>query len=146
MKHPDQITDEHVGTLRYEQDAELYNGQFLYNEQVIDIHISVRHCDDVVDLIHFVDGRVEDISNLVPKASKAVVHDLLALKNERWLKEGEAPVAADAFYHRLLLKAVTGYANKNVDLWFSDDGMFWGHDIRVRINADGSLRTADLVG
>lgn len=64
----------------------------------------------------------------------AVVEDLLEDKNEGWLEEGESPLSAEEFRARLALAAVEIRAGGESELVLDDDGMFWGHELVVRLD------------
>lgn len=72
--------------------------------------------------------------------------DLLALKNEDWLDDGDKPVTAAKFRRSLKLTEVDVAPNGSYECIFDDGDQFSGHDLVVRGNLKSGPRDADLHG
>lgn len=146
MTHSPTIDDDVLGTLTFESDTQLYNGSLDVGGRAIDVHVSSRRCDDVRSLVDTVSSHATHIEELARNAISYAATTLVDVKNRGWLQEDEPPISSEQFERRLTLRALTAYAGKGVDLWFADDGLFWGHDVAVRVDFDGQFVDADLVG
>lgn len=74
------------------------------------------------------------------------VHNLLEIKNDCWLDEGEDEISREQFVARMRLETVSVAAGGRFDFWFADGDLFWGHSIRVSGNlAEGPAR-AEIFG
>jgi hypothetical protein len=72
--------------------------------------------------------------------------DLLSLKNEEWLDDGEKPVTPTRFRRLLKLSAIEVDARGSYEIVFHDGGLFAGHDLVVRGNLKAGPKHADLHG
>lgn len=72
--------------------------------------------------------------------------ELLDLKNSGWLREGEAPLSPEAFRVRLTPRRLTAFEDGSVEVGFNDGGLFWGHEVTLRTDADLKPVDADLEG
>jgi hypothetical protein len=72
--------------------------------------------------------------------------ELLPLKNESWLREGEAKVTAEEFAARLSLQLIRVQAEGTFEFWFDDDDMFWCHSITVDGNTTDGPTDASIQG
>lgn len=76
----------------------------------------------------------------------ALVKDMLPLKNENWLDEGDKPVTAVRFRKSLSLSEILVTSNGSYECIFDDGEQFWGHDLVVRGNLKSGPKHADLYG
>jgi hypothetical protein len=74
------------------------------------------------------------------------VQELLPLKNESWLDEGEAELTADEFKARMVLESVTVEPDGSFDFWHNDGDLFWGHSIQISGNLSEGPTRADIPG
>ncbi|MCE2924930.1 MAG: DUF2262 domain-containing protein, partial [Phycisphaeraceae bacterium] len=65
------------------------------------------------------------------------VKDMLPLKLDDWLEEGEKPVTAAQFLRRIKPASCAFHTDGDWDLSFNDGELFFGHDITVRANRTG---------
>ena len=66
------------------------------------------------------------------------IAELLALKNDTWLDEGEAEIGEADFARRMVLESVSVKEDGTFEFWHNDGELFWGHSIMVSGNlADG---------
>lgn len=57
--------------------------------------------------------------------------ELLALKNESWLDEGESAVTMSEFAARMQIESISIDVGGSFEFWFADGDLFFGHAIRV---------------
>jgi len=74
------------------------------------------------------------------------VQELLPLKNESWLDEGEVELSADEFKTRMTLESVTVKPDGSFDFWHNDGHLFWGHSIQISGNLSEGPTRADIPG
>lgn len=70
------------------------------------------------------------------RLSQRAVSDLLHVKNEFWLEEGEPEISAVDFVLRIELDSITIERDGDFEFWYNDNDLFWGHSIAV----SGSLK------
>ncbi|HEX4144629.1 MAG TPA: DUF2262 domain-containing protein [Pirellulales bacterium] len=70
------------------------------------------------------------------RISRAVLDELLPLKNDGWLIDDEEPLTAKEFLERIAISGIHVEPNGNFEFWFHDGDLFLDH----AIVASGSLR------
>jgi hypothetical protein len=74
------------------------------------------------------------------------VQELLELKNDTWLGEGETPFARERFLSRMELTSISLSDDGDFEFWHDDGDLFWGHSIQVRGNVTDGPTFADIPG
>jgi hypothetical protein len=74
------------------------------------------------------------------------VQELLPLKNDSWLGEGEAEVTAEQFKACMKLEAVTVNPDGSFEFWHNDGDLFWGHSIQISGSLSEGPTHADIPG
>jgi hypothetical protein len=77
---------------------------------------------------------------------EVAVRELLSVKNESWLEDGEGPISRDEFLARMKLESVTVRADGTVEFWHEDGDLFWGHMIKVEGNVREGCKWAGIEG
>jgi len=60
-----------------------------------------------------------------------ICEELLKLKNENWLEEGENPLTADEFISKIYLESIAFNDTDVFQMYFNDGDIFWGHAITI---------------
>jgi hypothetical protein len=95
---------------------------------------------------------VRQLDAYVARAKEHAVSELLELKNDGWLHDGEPPVSAEAFQGLMQLEGLTFYHEGSVVLYFEDgenaerSGLFCGHAIVVSMDSDDQFTRATIEG
>lgn len=76
----------------------------------------------------------------------AVIAELLQLKNDSWLDDGQKPVHQEYFLKSIQLISVDFTTNAAFDLYFDDGNLFWGHSIIVNVNSKCEIKDASIAG
>ena len=79
-------------------------------------------------------------------ARHAAVAELLPLKNEGWLEDGEPPLTAQQFSARMRLETVAVEPGPYVQLYFDDGDLFFGHTIIVTFDEANGETWAEIAG
>jgi hypothetical protein len=124
------------------QDAVL--GEFIYNRRFRRFEGRGRWCGKPVEIMLGARDQVEAREAL--KLAHEVWRDqrerdriarahaageLLKVKNERWLEEGETPVSEAQFIGQMSAQSLYFYTDGRWELEFDDGDLFWGHQINV---------------
>jgi hypothetical protein len=80
------------------------------------------------------------------KVEDFAVQQLLPIKNEHWLEEGERPLTADQFKARMSLDSISFRDGGRFEFWHHDGDLFWGHSIQVSGSIGDGLTDADIPG
>lgn len=89
---------------------------------------------------------VEWLFNSLEAVLEYCAQELLAVKNEGWLKDGETPSDATRFKQKLRLKQTDIHSDGSLTLVFLDGGLFWGHWVVVEVGPDLKFRLVTLQG
>jgi hypothetical protein len=71
-------------------------------------------------------------------------NQLLETLNQGWAEDG--PITTDEFVRRLVPDSIVVHESGYTEVYFSDDDMFWGHLVAVRIKPDGTFQEALIEG
>ena len=74
------------------------------------------------------------------------IQELLELKNDTWLDEGETPFTRERFLSRMELTSISLSDDGEFEFWHDDGDLFWGHSIQVRGNVTDGPTFADIPG
>ncbi|MGE0373555.1 MAG: DUF2262 domain-containing protein [Gammaproteobacteria bacterium] len=135
------------GAMRYDPERETYEAQPLIEGAKIDVTLKAKGSKDRETFLANTRRAWPVLAGAGIEAARAHACDeLLSLKNETWLEEGEAPIGAEAFKKRLKLDGITVHLDGACSYLFTDGDLFWGHYVSVWRNADGQFSGADLAG
>jgi hypothetical protein len=75
------------------------------------------------------------------------MNELIPIKNDGWLHEGEKPVDGKAFLGKMNYDRWAVYADGRMELSLTATySLFWGHDVEIGILADRVVDYVTLVG
>ncbi|MEQ1751250.1 MAG: DUF2262 domain-containing protein [Prosthecobacter sp.] len=74
----------------------------------------------------------------------AVQESLYQTYSDEWKSLGY--LSADQFTERIKLKSIVVDRDGSSSCWFRDGGLFLGHQIEVKIDPNGVIEGADIVG
>jgi hypothetical protein len=80
------------------------------------------------------------------KVTTCAVNELLKLKNDSWLSEGESEVSAGEFARRMVLESISLIGDGSFEFWHDDGDLFWGHAIMVSGNLTDGPNDAGIHG
>jgi len=88
----------------------------------------------------------QDKKRLVNMAKDKAADELLSVKNESWLEDGERELTPCEFKKRMKLTSITILEEGGYNFWFSDGDLFWGHEIEVMGDDDKGFYHAGIEG
>ena len=135
-----------LGKLTFEKELNWYAGAAKHAKRKLEVHISLDECDDADALISSASKWMADLGKHEPAARTFAAKKLLELKNSTWREEGEKPHTGAAFAAKLGITSVQFSADGDVDIYFADGGLFWGHTIIVSWSAKKGFKDAQIAG
>lgn len=139
-KLPKTISISGIGRFKYDD-----RGGYQARIKGIDVSLS---CEDKSE-INEVKKRFVDFFNsredIIDKAKQYCAKELLNLKNEVWLSEGEKALTKAEFVEQLELHFIQMSADGTL-IYFWDGDIFWGHEIEVEMNGEGQFISGNIVG
>lgn len=71
---------------------------------------------------------------------------LLSIKNEEWLQEGESPLDEKMFTKALKIARININADGSMSFYYNAGNLFWGHVIVVEVKSDYTFNYANIEG
>lgn len=140
------LRDDLLGELPWEDNFNWYSGELELGGTKITVTLnpddegavtaSVARAKQIVSRFEYYRSLVADFA----------VAELLELKNDTWLDEGEPKVTAANFKSKLVLESFTAYANGRVEFWHYDGQLFLGHSIEVTLDENDKCLSANIAG
>lgn len=91
----------------------------------------------------------EKIEKLIPKLidiENQMIEEMLAIKNESWLEEGDNELSKDEFQKEIKLYGVNTYEDGSAEIYYKANDLFWGHEIQTSINNEQKYESSTIVG
>ena len=157
------VSDDHIYINRYGKTFDVYSGELMGDCPVTFICTDVGGrktiCADDENVFNIADAvrafqsgsmassgkrmfSPEGFCELVTKkymqfiARLYAAENMLSLKNNEWLGEGEQPIDMETFMERIRLQGIEPCRNGDLKLWCDAGDMFSGHSIAVRLDPD----------
>ncbi len=88
----------------------------------------------------------EKLVQNLDEIERAMIVELLPLKNDVWLEEDEKEITAKAFKKEVKVDLITIYDEGHPTIYFNANDLFGGHDIEVRFDENHEFEGANIVG
>jgi len=143
-------TDSLNGTVNGEPYSTVMN---TYESEItmFDKAISLRFDPDEleIELSQFI-SKVENNINWIQEnkkvINKAIIREMLSLKNEVWLDENESIVGEKEFLKRIFIADITFFDDSSFEIYYNDGDLFWGHVIIVCVTNELHIDEIKLGG
>lgn len=145
MGLPDR-NDEILGALRHDPDLNWYEGRWAAATGPVLIKLQLDEDGRIEPALARARRVLPDLATFAAAAADHAVAELLELKNESWLAEGEEPVTPEEFRLRMRLSGIVFDQDGEVTFYHEDGDLFWGHSIEVAMDAEGDFHHADIPG
>ncbi|MFN6460867.1 MAG: DUF2262 domain-containing protein [Nostoc sp. DedVER02] len=144
MNYPD-IKDEILGYLRYNSELDWYESQLFFYETQLSISLSIDDNDNVESALNRASSVIPELKDYAKRAKEYAVEQLLNLKNETWLDEGEA-LTSEKFKSRMTLEALVFCPEGKVEFYYNDGNLFFGHYILIKMDKYNYFVDASIHG
>jgi len=136
-----------LGPMRFDEQLNWFEGVFTPRDgQSIQISISLDATESDEAALAEASELLPVLSNLLGAAKQFACDQLLALKNDKWLQEGESPLRPQDFIALLGIESIGFYAEQECELSFRDGDMFWGHTVLLSWNPAEGFGGASIAG
>jgi hypothetical protein len=146
LQEPVVVEDSRLGKFVLDRSLNWFVGRPLWGGKQVRLNLSIDEGDTIertlVVATQLWDSEVEWNTKVI----ECVIQDLLPLKNDAWLEEGETELNADHFRMRIQLESITVYPDGAFEFWYDDGDLFLGHSIMVGGSLDGDLDGAGIHG
>lgn len=123
--------DRVLGELTWNRKYGWFEGKAIWNGRRAKVRLSTSAPESFYAVKDLACKLWDDEDSLVPRIEQCVLAELLELKNDTWLEDGEKPLTAKQFLRRMVLESITVQEDGGWYFWYDDGYLFWGHSIRV---------------
>ncbi len=132
LQEPVRFEDRQFGWFTLERRGGLFEGRALWGEEEVTLYVHSDDGEKAKEALAFARQLFEHQADWTRKVQDCAVKELLEVKNEAWLEEGESAVSAEAFRRRMILDSISIRPDGELEFSFLDGDLFWGHTIVVR--------------
>ncbi|MEA3062602.1 MAG: hypothetical protein QOJ94_2383 [Sphingomonadales bacterium] len=146
IANPPPIVDPALGEFRYDATCERYAAQCRWGACAVELSIATGENGAFGDALAVARALWAEPDRWTEDLRRRLISELLPLKNDVWLEEGEAPLSPDEFWHRAVLQGISVEDGGHFTFWFDDGDMFWRHAIEARGSLDEGVTEVMLAG
>jgi len=146
LQKPVVVSTARFGELFLDGTVEWFEGEADWNRESVRINFHSDNLDTLDNLLRTAEALWDDQVEWKRKVEDFAVKELLPLKNEYWLSEGEKALTPDEFKARMSLQSVSIFSDGEFEFWHDDGDLFWGHSIQISGSLKDGPTRADIPG
>lgn len=146
LQRPVTLRDPFFGQVTLDRRLDSWEASVEWNGKVVRASFNSENESDPVPALNVARKFWADEAGWDRRVREFAVQELLNLKNESWLSEGERELSSDEFKARMTLESIALYPDGSFEFWHHDGGLFWGHSILVSGSLDEGPTNADIPG
>ncbi len=146
LNEPLSYHDGKLGTFLLDRRLNRFEGDVSWNGQAVTLILSASKGQSPESAATVAHQLWESSGTWNENVYECAIRHLLKLKNDVWLQSDEPEITGDSFRARLKLQNIVVTRNDEIEFWFDDGDLFWGHAICVRGNLAEGMISAGLEG
>jgi hypothetical protein len=146
LQKPVIIATARFGDVVLDRYSESFEGKGKWNDNIIDVSFPVGDSGSIEEALAAAESLWADQRAWKQRVEEFAVKELLSLKNDVWLRDGEPPLTATEFTKRMSLQSISVSTDGNLEFWYDDGDLFWDHAIAIRGNVQDGLTRAVIEG
>lgn len=146
LRKPVIIPTTRFGDLTLDRSIGWFEGEVEWNGKSIRITFHSDENQDISQGLEVAEKLWNDQMSWNQKVNDYAIKELLPLKNDNWLDDGEAPLTKKQFKSHMTLRSVSIYPDGDFEFWHDDGDMFGGHLIQISGSLEDGLTQADIPG
>ncbi|MBP9165342.1 MAG: DUF2262 domain-containing protein [Leptospiraceae bacterium] len=140
------FTDSFFGKFTLDRRVDWWETKYKWKEKEISLNVSAE-TEEKEKVIEYAKQICLNQNYWTDKVELCAVKNLLDVKNSSWLEENELDLTENEFRKRLTLESIIVKDLGDIEFWFNDGDLFWGHSILVRGNLlTGEASYAEIYG
>jgi hypothetical protein len=146
LRQPVVISTEQFGDLLLNREVDWFEGKIDWNGETVIINLEKGEDGGIDAAIQTANVLLSDQATWKRRIDEFAVTELLPLKNESWLDDGEVKLTAKDFKTRMELLSITVGDDGRFEFWHDDGELFCGHSIQIKGNLEDGPTDADIPG
>lgn len=138
--------DARFGTLALDRRLPAWLGRVPWAGDTIDLYLTAADEDSLRAALEVARALWDDEAAWSERIRAFAVEQLLPMKNEGWLDDGEEPLTPARFLARMRLEVIAVEVDGSFTFWHKDGDMFAGHSILVTGTLRDGPTHADIAG
>jgi len=143
---PVQITDSPFGVLTLDKRVDWFEGSAEWCGNAIRLTISLDENGNPRRALEVARRIWDEMATWKEKVDAYAVSELLSLRNENWLDEGDDEITPQGFIDAMQLESISVYPDGEFEFWHNDGDLFFGHSIQICGSLEEGLTDADIPG
>ncbi len=140
------IQDEIIGTLTFNERYQWFETKYQAQGNAFEIYIDIDNRAATLEILPLVRAVLSRLATIDGAMREFAAAQLLELKNESWLDEGEAELTKTDFTTRMAIETISFNEDGEYEIWYGDGDLFWGHSITISVNRNGQPERANING
>lgn len=136
--------DERFGTLWEDDHHESWDGEADWDGVGIDLSLEAATDEELDDALRTAHALWDQQDLWGERLESFAVQELLPLKNDFWLADGERPLTEEQFRRRMALSSITILPGGKFIFWYYDGELFLDHAIEITGNLVDGPTGADI--
>jgi hypothetical protein len=143
---PVQFSDPQFGLFKLNKRVNWFEGQAEWCGVSVSLALKLDHSNNPDPVLQTARELWKAMEAWRQEVNAFAVSQLLDLKNDTWLADGEEEVTAQRFVETMRLEAISVYPDGRFVFWHNDGNLFWGHSIQISGSLSQGLTDADIPG
>jgi hypothetical protein len=140
---PVRIVDPTFGQFELNKRFHMFEGIVDFGGENIKLKLDGRNLDRCFEIARTLWNNADSWKQ---KAQNFAIQELLPLKNQFWLEEGQEELTVDTFANSLQLETIAISSNGSIEFYYNDGDLFFGHTIELSGEIHGGFRRANPIG
>jgi hypothetical protein len=132
FKKPVTFDDRILGTLTLDRTFDWFTGEASWRGRQVPVYLKAKDPRPFQKALSAAHSLWRTQAAWDRRVREFAVNELLPVKNESWLAEGESKMTARQFKEKMRLRSITVSPDGSFEFSHEDEELFWDHEILVR--------------
>lgn len=146
LQKPVIVSTERFGNLVLDRSIDWFEGEAEWNGETVCVTFPVDGDKPDESALKTAELLWSDQAKWNSRIEEYATRELLEIKNDTWLEEGESELTAKQFVARMTLTSVSVSSDGEFEFWYDDGDLFCGHSIVVSGNLKHGPTDAGIHG
>lgn len=146
LKEPLVIRDADLGSLTLDRRFSCFEGRIRSRWRRVDITIHAATPEELHNHLPAFKSLLNNLQQIDSASRKSTCDELQETYNSNWRDPRKPMLKGDALGKKIRLSNIEFHPSERLTLYYRAGNLFWGHDIEVRCNPDGTVFEVCLAG